>query len=75
MFTSCQDEVNHDDVIPMWCSCNTNTNDIMPHQSYVVILECEPHNIMLMWLTLHANPNDAMSGMQLVCMHMVKVPR
>ena len=62
MSTSYQHEVNGDDIMPMWCSCNVSTNDVMPHHTYVVGLECEPY-IMSLWFVSHANPNDIMSGM------------
>ena len=58
----------------MWGSYNVNNNDIMPHQLYVVGMECKPNDIMWTWLASHVNPNDVMMGMHNVHTHMVNVP-
>ena len=39
----------------MTCSCNVNTNDIMPPHSYVAQMEVNTGDVMMMWFALFAN--------------------
>ena len=39
----------------MWCSCNMNTNDVMPPHSYVHKWNENDDDIMMKWFALYVN--------------------